>query len=234
MLDKMKTNFISTVSHELRTPLTTIKAFVELLLLKQGMPDERKVKLMNTVNVETDRLARLISDLLDLSRIEAGSMKWQFSLVSMEEIIQSVIESMGVLFENKGLRVAVELTPHLPPVLGDRDRLVQVVTNILSNAVKFTPRGGSIRVALRQETAQLVVEISDCGIGIPAEHIDLIFEKFHRSDDMLTAATEGTGLGLAITRQIVEYHGGSIKAASTRGKGSTFTVTLPLAGTGEI
>lgn len=229
MLDTMKTNFISTVSHELRTPLTTIKAFVELLLLKQGMPDDRKVKLMNTVNVETDRLARLITDLLDLSRIEAGSMKWQFALVSMEDIIRSVIESMGVLFENKGLRVTVELSPPLSPVNGDRDRLVQVVTNILSNAVKFTPRGGSIRIALRREAAQIAVEIADSGIGIPAEHIDLIFEKFHRSDDMLTAATEGTGLGLAITRQIIEYHGGSIWAASTQGKGSTFTFTLPLA-----
>ncbi|MHB8845302.1 MAG: sensor histidine kinase [Nitrospirota bacterium] len=229
MLDTMKTNFISTVSHELRTPLTTIKAFVELLLLKQGMPEDRKVKLMSTVNVETDRLARLIADLLDLSRIEAGSMKWQFALVSMEDIIRSVIESMGVLFENKGLRVAVELAPPLSPVNGDRDRLVQVVTNILSNAVKFTPRDGSIRIALRQEAAQIVVEIADSGIGIPAGHIDLIFEKFHRSDDTLTAAIEGTGLGLAITRQIVEYHGGSIWAASTQGKGSTFTFTLPLA-----
>jgi signal transduction histidine kinase len=152
----------------------------------------------------------------------------------MEDVIQSVIESMGVLFENKDLRVAVELPPLLPPVMGDRDRLVQVVTNILSNAVKFTPRGGVIRVALRQETAQLVVDISDTGIGIPAEHIDLIFEKFHRSDDMLTAATEGTGLGLAITRQIVEYHGGAIWAASTQGKGSTFTFTLPIAGAGGI
>jgi len=104
------------------------------------------------------------------------------------------------------------------------------VTNILSNAVKFTPREGEVRVVVRQEAEQIAVEISDSGIGIPDAHIDLIFEKFHRSDDVLTAATEGTGLGLAITRQIVEYHGGSIWVASTPGKGSTFTFTLPLAG----
>lgn len=232
VLDKMKTNFISTVSHELRTPLTTIKAFIELLLLKQGMPEDRKVKLMSTVNDETDRLARLINDLLDLSRIEAGSMKWQFGAVSMEELIRSVIESMEVLFENKGLRVTTEFTPSLSPVSGDRDRLVQVVTNILSNAVKFTPRGGAIRVAVRQDAEQIAVEISDTGIGIPAAHLDLIFEKFHRSDDVLTAATEGTGLGLAITRQIVEYHGGSIWVTSTHGKGSTFAFNVPLAGEG--
>ena len=230
VLDTMKTNFITTVSHELRTPLTTIKAFVELLLLKQGMPEERKLKLMSTVNDEADRLARLIADLLDLSRIEAGSMKWQFGEVLMDDLIRSVIESMEVLFENKRLRVTTEFMPQLPPVSGDRDRLVQVVTNILSNAVKFTPREGEVRVVVRQEAEQIAVEISDSGIGIPDAHIDLIFEKFHRSDDVLTAATEGTGLGLAITRQIVEYHGGSIWVASTPGKGSTFTFTLPLAG----
>jgi PAS domain S-box-containing protein len=227
-MDKMKTNIISMVSHELRTPLTTIKAFVELLLLKQGMPDDQKVRLMNTVNVETDRLARLITDLLDLSRIEAGSMKWQSGELSLEELIRSVIASMGVLFENKGLRVTTWFSAPLSRLSGDRDRLVQVMTNILSNAVKFTPAGGSIHVSVRQEETQIVVEISDSGIGIPAAHIDLIFEKFHRSDDQLTAAIEGTGLGLAITRQIVEHHGGRIWAASTHGKGSTFTFTLPL------
>jgi PAS domain S-box-containing protein len=232
-IDKMKSNFISMVSHELRTPLTTIKAFVELLLMKQGMPDEQKVKLMSTINVETDRLARLITDLLDLSRIEAGSMKWQVDDVSIEELIQSVIARMGVLFENKGLRVTTSFSQHVSRLPADRDRLVQVVTNILSNAVKFTSAGGAIHVAVRREAsplAQIVVEISDTGIGIPAEHIDLIFEKFHRSDDKLTSAIEGTGFGLAITRQIVEHHGGRIWATSTHGKGSMFTFTLPLSG----
>ena len=137
-MDNMKTNFISMASHELRTPLTTIKAFVDLLLMRQTMPDEQKVKLMNTISVETDRLARLITDLLDLSRIEAGSMKWQMSSVSIEELIRSVIASMGILFENKGLRVSTQFRSPLSPISGDRDRLTQVVTNILSNAVKFT------------------------------------------------------------------------------------------------
>ncbi len=229
-MDTLKSNIISMVSHELRTPLTTIKAFVELLLMKQGMSDGQKVKLMRTVNDETDRLARLITDLLDLSRIEAGSMKWQMADLSLEEVIRSVLASMEVLFENKGLQLTAELHPSLPRIRGDRDRLVQVVTNILSNAVKFTPRGGTIRVTLRQEAgppAQIVAGFSDTGIGIPPAHIGLIFEKFHRSDDELTAAIEGSGLGLAITRQIVEYHGGNIWAESTQGAGSTFYVTLP-------
>ncbi len=230
-IDKMKTSFIAMVSHELRTPLTTIKAFVELLLMKQGMPGDQKVKLMTTINVEADRLTRLITDLLDLARIEAGSMKWQVDDVSIEELIRNVIASMGVLFERKGLRVTAAFRSPLSRVSGDGDRLVQVVTNILSNAVKFTPTGGAIQVAVCQlsaPVAQIVVEISDTGIGIPATDLELIFERFHRSDDKVTAGIEGTGLGLAITRQIVEHHGGRIWAASTHGKGSTFTFTLPL------
>lgn len=232
-IDQMKSNFISMASHELRTPLTTIKAFVELLLMKQGMPEELKTKLMTTVNLETDRLARLVNDLLDLARIEAGSVKWEKDEVCLEEVFKSVIASMGVLFENKGLRVTAAFGSPLGRLFGDRDRLIQVVTNILSNAVKFTKPGGAIHIAARRENspAQIVVEISDTGMGIRKDDLELIFEKFHRADDKQSAGIEGTGLGLAITRQIIEYHGGRIWAASTYGKGSTFTFTLPLSET---
>ena len=227
----MKTNFITMASHELRTPLTTIKAFVELLIMKQGMPDAQKAKLMNTINTETDRLTRLVADLLDLARIEAGSMRWQVDDVSIEDLIRNVIESMALLFENKGLRVTTTFSQPLARLAGDRDRLIQVMTNILSNSVKFTPAGGSIHIAVRQEAEpceQIVVEISDTGIGIPAMDLELIFEKFHRSDNKVTDTIEGTGLGLAITRQIVEHYGGRICASSTQGEVSVFTVTLPL------
>jgi len=230
-IDKMKTNFITMASHELRTPLTTIKAFVELLIMKQGMPDAQKAKLMNTINTETDRLTRLVADLLDLARIEAGSMRWQVDDVSIEDLIRNVIESMALLFENKGLRVTTTFSQPLARLAGDRDRLIQVMTNILSNSVKFTPAGGSIHIAVRQEAEpreQIVVEISDTGIGIPAVDLELIFEKFHRSDNKVTDTIEGTGLGLAITRQIVEHYGGRIWASSMQGEGSVFTVTLPL------
>jgi PAS domain S-box-containing protein len=229
-IDKMKTNFITTVSHELRTPLTTIKAFAELLLMKQGLPAERNVRLLSTINVETDRLARLITDLLDQARIEAGSMKWAKEDVCLEEVIRNVITSLQVLFESKGLRVSTAFSSPLSPLSGDRDRLIQVVTNILSNAVKFTRPGDAIHVAVRQETspAQIVVEVSDTGIGIPEADLDLIFEKFHRSHDNRIAGIEGSGLGLAITRQIIEHHGGRIWATSTYGRGSMFTFTLPL------
>ena len=232
-MDRMKSDFISVVSHELRTPLTTIKAFVELIIMKPGMPEQQKKKLMGTVNAETDRLSRLIADLLDLARIEAGSMKWRVDAVSIDDLVREVIAGMGLIFEGKGLRVTTDFASPLPRLAADRDRLVQVVTNLLSNAVKFTQAGGAITVAIRHETAplpQIVVAITDTGMGIPAGDLEMIFEKFQRSGDEMAAAVEGTGLGLAIARQIVEYHGGRIWAESTQGKGSVFTFTLPLAG----
>ena len=230
-IDTMKTNFISTVSHELRTPLTTIKAFVELVIMKPGMAEQQKTKIMNTINIEADRLSLLISDLLDLSRIESGSMTWRFTNVSLEEIIQNTIANMRPLFDDKELNLTTDLHTMTSQVSGDHDRLIQVMTNILSNAIKFTPKGGTIGITVRQEAepeARIVVSVSDTGMGIPAADLALIFEKFHRSGDQLTDATEGTGLGLAITRQIIEHHGGNIWAESTYGKGSRFSFTLPL------
>lgn len=230
-IDKMKSDFISVVSHELRTPLSTIKAFVELIVMKPGMPEQQKAKMMETLNVEADRLSRLIADFLDLSRIESGSMMWRITSLSMEDVIRNTITNMGPLFEDKGLCLTTTIDSPVAPLSGDHDRLLQVVTNILSNAVKFTPRGGAVHVAVRRETAprdQIAVAISDTGMGIPAKELELIFEKFRRSDDQVASAIEGTGLGLAIAREIVEYHGGRIWAESTPGRGSVFTFTLPM------
>lgn len=230
-VDRMKTELVSVVSHELRTPLTTIKAFVELIMMKPAMTEQKRATFMNTINVEADRLKRLIADLLDLARIESGSIKWQKDALSIEDIVRDAVTSMEPLFENKGLSVTTAFNPPLATFAGDRDRLVQVVINILSNAAKFTPSGGAIHIAVRQKSApagEIVVEISDTGIGIADESLDLIFEKFQRSGDRTAVTIEGTGLGLAIARQIIEYHGGRIWATSARGQGSTFTFTLPL------
>jgi signal transduction histidine kinase len=228
----MKTEFVSVVSHELRTPLTTIKAFVELIMMKPDMPQQKRASFMNTINVEADRLKRMIADLLDIARIESGSMAWRREALFIERIVRDAITSMGPLFENKELNVTTAFNSPLAAVNGDRDRLVQVVINILSNAVKFTPSGGAIHIAVFQESTssgQVIVQVSDSGVGIPDESLDLIFEKFQRSSDQSTGTIEGTGLGLAIAKQIVEYHGGKIWATSARGKGSAFTFTLPLA-----
>jgi signal transduction histidine kinase len=231
-IDKMKTDIMSIVSHELRTPLTTIKAFIELIIMKPGMPEQRKKELICAINVEADRLSRMISEFLDLARIESGGMKWRFEEVCVEDIIMHSVTSMSPLIEGKSQCLTTAFHPKRTILSGDRDRLIQVVTNLLSNAVKYTSQGGSIHVAVRLDSdteEHIVVEISDTGMGIPDEDIELIFEKFHRSGDHLTGAIEGSGLGLAIARQIVEYHGGRIWASSTRGRGSTFTFTLPTA-----
>jgi signal transduction histidine kinase len=230
-IDQVKSDFISIVSHELRTPLTSIKAFTELILIKPQMTAERRNKLLMIVNNETDRLARLINDVLDLTKIESGKLSWNVTKVSLEDIIQTSVSGIQSLADNKSLVMTTSVTRPLPLIFGDRDRLIQVITNILSNAIKFTPQGGKIQITAHQgETPkpQLVVAVSDTGVGIPTEDLKLIFDKFRRSGDILTNNTEGTGLGLTITRQIIEYHGGTIWAESTPGRGSVFTFTLPL------
>ncbi len=230
-IDKLKSDFISIVSHELRTPLTSIKAFAELILMKPKMPSEKREKLLNIINNETDRLARLISDVLDLTKIEAGKLSWHVSRVSLNEIIQTSVSGIQSLLDNKSLILKTSIPDALPVFFGDRDRLIQVITNILSNSIKFTPQHGRITISAQEEAAprrQIVVTIEDTGIGIPPSDLELVFEKFRRSGDVMTNNNQGTGLGLAITRQIVEYHGGMIWAESTLGQGSTFKFTLPL------
>ena len=230
-LDQLKSDFISVVSHELRTPLTSIKAFTELIMMKPRMTGERRNRLLSIINNETDRLARLINDILDLTKIEAGKLSWHVTLVSLSEIIQNSVTSMQSLADNKSLSIIMNVPTSLPRLYGDRDRLIQVITNILSNAVKFTNDGGTISINAFTEDGprhQILVKISDTGVGIPSRDFDVIFEKVRRSGDVLTTHAEGTGLGLAITKQIVEYHGGRIWAESTPGKGSSFSFTLPL------
>ena len=195
------------------------------------MQPEKRNKLLNIINGETDRLSRLINDILDLTKIEAGKLSWHITKVSLDDIIQTSVAGIQSLADNKSILIRVCLPEFLPPFLGDRDRLIQVITNILSNSIKFTPQGGKIDITARHEQApksQFVVTVTDTGIGIPPNDLGLIFEKFRRSGDILTNNIQGTGLGLAISRQIVEYHGGAVWAESIQGEGSTFTFTLPL------
>ncbi len=230
-LDQLKSDFISVVSHELRTPLTSIKAFTELILMKPRMQTERRSRLLSIINSESDRLARLINDILDLTKIEAGKLSWHITRISISEIIRDSVMNIQSLADNKSLSMTLSVPDELPAIYGDRDRLVQVITNILSNAIKFTPQGGDISITAgidNDPRRQIVVHISDTGVGIAPRDLDLIFEKFRRSGDALTNSSEGTGLGLAITKQIIEYHGGRIWAESSPGKGSTFAFTIPL------
>ncbi len=226
-LDRLKSEFVSTVSHEFRTPLTSIKANAELILIKPDLHQDKKNRLLATINRESDRLSRLINDLLDLSKIEAGTVQWRREEVPVHEIVRSSLDAVLPLMQNKKLRLHTAIADALPPVQGDHDRLVQVMNNLLSNAIKFTSPGGLITVSVHQKESRIVIIVEDTGPGIPPEEIDFIFDKFRRSHDQVLKQTEGTGLGLTIARQIVEHHGGTIRVSSIDGKGSAFIVSLP-------
>lgn len=234
-LDRLKSDFISTVSHELRTPITSIKAFVELLMIKPLMSEDRKHRILSSISEESERFVRLINDLLDISRIEAGVMTWRDQEVDIAEVVKSAATGILPLAQQKGIALEDATAGSVGTVRADRDRIMQLVMNLLSNAVKFTPRGGrvSLRAVREPHPARIAVSVSDTGPGIPRMDQERIFDKFHRSGDMLTNTVEGTGLGLAIARQIVEHYGGTIWATSEEGRGSVFTFTLPLDGAGS-
>ena len=237
-LDEMKDSFLSTVSHELRTPLTSIKGFAEILLSYDEVDKETQTEFLTIINNESDRLTRLINDVLDLAKIESGRMQWQTSEQALPELIETATNATRALSVQKNLTVHTDLSSDLPPVWADKDRLVQVVTNLLSNAIKFTPEGGEIRIQahlLDGEGAEGVadmmrVSVSDTGTGISPEDQLHVFEKFRQVGDTLTERPEGTGLGLPICREILDYHEGQIWVESELGKGSTFFFTLPIKG----
>ncbi len=230
-IDKIKDNFLSTVSHEFRTPLASIKAYVDILLTYDNEEEIQK-EFLGTINNETDRLARLINDFLDLSKIEAGRIQWETAPVEIPDVIKSAVEATEALASNTDLIVELDIASDLSPVLGDRDRCLQVVTNLISNAIKFTPEGGIIFVKVSNSTSfpdMVQVSVTDTGLGIPIEDQERIFHKFTQVGDGLRDKPPGTGLGLAICQKIVEYYRGSIWVESELDKGSTFSFTLPVA-----
>jgi signal transduction histidine kinase len=235
-LDRLKSDFISIVSHELRTPITSIKAFVELILIKPDMSADRKMKLLETINSETDRLSRLIGDLLDLSRIESGVILWRDQEIAVEDVIRTAVAGIIPLAKMRDIQINETAEDGLPTLYADRDRIMQVVMNLLSNAVKFIQPGGRISISTKRTNDPLgiAVAIADTGPGIPSGDLGLIFDKFQRSGDLLTGKIEGTGLGLAISREIVDHYEGRIWVDSEIGKGSIFTFTIPVKRTSGI
>lgn len=234
-VDELKSNFLSTVSHELRTPLTSIKAFAEILLDNQGEDLETQIRFLNIINDESERLSRLISDLLDLSKIESGVMKWKFEPLDIRQVVHRSLEGISSLAAKKNITIKSDFGETCPSVYGDPDRLGQVVTNLLSNAVKFTDEAGQINIGARATTGGLEVFVRDDGIGIAPENLNKVFEKFLQVDSAATRQRGGgTGLGLAICKEIVEHHKGKIWVKSEIGKGSTFFLTVPFAGASAV
>lgn len=227
--DRMKTEFVSLVSHELRTPLTSIKGYIDLLAAGEvGELTPDQLEFLGIAKSNADRLVALINDLLDISRIEAGKVELRRQPLALDGVLQQVATSLRPQLEAKQQKLSLELAPGLPAVLGDGDRLVQVFTNLLSNATKYTPAGGAIllRAGVHYESVQ--VDVVDTGIGMTLEEIQQLFTKFFRSANPLVREAGGTGLGLSITRSLVELHGGQIQVTSTPGQGATFSVRLPI------
>jgi signal transduction histidine kinase len=232
-LDRMKAEFVSVASHELKTPLSVIKGYVSLLRdeVYGEVPDEQK-KILIAVGDQTDRLARLVQQLLDVSRFEAGGGRLEVREIDLRAFLAELTTSFEVLAFQNDIDFALEVDETFPATMeGDPDRLNEVVGNLLSNAFKFTDRGGTIRLRAlpsRRNEPAVVIEVIDTGVGIPADMLPRIFEKFFQVENQAQPKSVGSGLGLAISREIVEGHGGTISAESQVGQGTTFRVVLPL------
>lgn len=228
-LDRLKSDFLSTVSHELRTPLTSIRSFSEILLRYDVDDPEKRKKFVGVIHNEAERLTRMINDLLDLSKIEAGRLELQFEPLELEPVFSRALGTTHPLFSEKGIKAASEVEAGLPPVYADADWLHQVLTNLLSNAVKFSPLGGTIRLSGRQKEGFALISVADEGPGIPPDRLEQVFERFHQARDPQKSHPLGTGLGLTISREIVERMGGKIWVESELGAGAVFSFTVPLA-----
>jgi PAS domain S-box-containing protein len=226
-LNHMKTEFTSMVSHEFRTALTGIQGMSELINAGQMTLDEVH-EYSGYIFQEAERVNRLITDMLDLDRLEAGKMKLQMLPLDLNEVIEGVAVRSSVVSSHHTIRT--ELEPNVPIILGDSDRLVQVVTNLVSNAIKYSPEGGEILLSTHFSNGAVEVSIKDHGVGIPADFVDRLFGRFERYEKSPSKVI-GTGLGLAIARQIIEMHRGKIWVESTEGSGSVFHFTIPAVAT---
>ncbi|HVO87269.1 MAG TPA: HAMP domain-containing sensor histidine kinase, partial [Casimicrobiaceae bacterium] len=228
--DRLKDDFVSTVTHELRTPLTAIRASTEILHDNPDLDAGERQRFLATILTESERLTRLINQVLDLAKLESGRAEWRVSRVDLKSIVEDSLGATQQLFHRRNVAVEARLPERVPAVDGDRDRLVQVLINLLSNAAKFVrPGEGKVTVELCARDGALRVAVADNGPGIRTEDQRFIFEKFRQSGDAMTDKPPGTGLGLPISRQIIEHLGGRLWVESRLGCGATFIFELPIA-----
>ena len=226
-LEEMRREFVANVSHELKTPITTIKTYAETL--GSGLVDDEKtqIEFAKTIEKEADRMTNLVKDLLDLSHIDFKKTKWDMEGIKVSELVRENLEHLKIYQEDKEQTIKV-LENADPVIFGDKNKISQVMVNIISNAIKYTAKGGIIEIEISQDKNYGYIAIKDDGIGIPQQETERIFERFYRVDKGRAREMGGTGLGLAIARDIVREHKGDIFAKSSLGEGSTFTIKLPL------
>jgi signal transduction histidine kinase len=233
-LDRLKDDFMSSVTHELRTPLTSIRALSELMRDDDVMDLAQRQQFLGIIVVEAERLSRLVNQVLDMAKIEAGHAEWHNTEVDMRELLEQAAATMGETCRERGVVLQLALPPVVQPLWADADRITQVVLNLLSNAAKYAPRGaGRVQLRLRDETDGITVEVQDNGPGIAQDQQAMVFEKFRQvaGDDHYRPG--GTGLGLPISRQIVEHFGGHMWLQSSARQGAVFGFFLPRQNTGH-
>ncbi len=229
-----KSQFVSLVSHELKSPMTSIRGFADLI--RQGMTgavSAQAREFLDTIVDNVDQMAALVSDLSDISRIETGRLRLQLAAVPVARYVQETVGAMRPQIDARRHTLTLDLPPDLPEAFADRTRLVQIVTNLLSNACKYTPEGGRISIAARAEPARIRLAVNDSGIGMSQEDQARLFTQFFRSENPAVREQPGWGLGLNVTRRLVELQGGEMGVSSEPGKGSTFWFTLPVAPAGQ-
>ncbi len=227
--NKAKSEFMNTASHDLKVPMTSIKGYSKMLKIGAGGPlSETQQEFVDIIYNNIERMSRLVNDLLDVSRIEAGRIRLEVSDVQMAEVIHDVLNSVGAQIEERQLNLHLQIEPDLPSIRADYHRLVQIVTNFVSNAYKYTPDGGDVTVKAYAVKSGISVSVQDTGYGISDEDQAKLFTTFFRASDPNIRAQPGTGLGLSITKRMIESHGGNLTLRSKLGEGSTFTFTLPL------
>lgn len=233
-LEKIKADFIANVSHELRTPLTSIKGYVETLEDKAYSGEEERMQFLEIINKNTDRLINLVSDLLVLSELESKDSFYStsggkdFEPVKFSEIVNQSVMSLKGKMDEKDMTLNVDISEDIPDIKGNKFLLEQMVSNLVDNAIKYTPSGGNIKIATHTKDNSIILTVSDTGIGIPREDRDRIFERFYRVDKTRSRKIGGTGLGLSIVKHIVLLHGGTISVESELNRGSSFLVKLPV------
>ncbi len=225
--ERARDQFLYHVTHELRTPLTNIRAYAETL--SQGVIDDEQTvrECYNVIMGETQRLGRLVEDILNVSQLEVGSARLDVGEVHMDQLLRKVVQDMQANADAKNIDLLLNLPAKMPNVRGDKERLAVVLNNLIGNAIKYTPDGGRVDVRSTAENGRLMISVSDTGIGIDPADQEKIFEKFYRVDDKRVSAIPGTGLGLAIAKETIRLHGGSVGVDSTPGKGTKFSVVLP-------
>ena len=226
-VERLRRDLVANVSHELKTPITAIRAHLENLLDGVEQPDPETLQVMLA---QSERLGRLVDQLLDLSRLESGDVPLDRAPVLIAPLVSQVLSEIDVARTDRGVAVTSEVPEDLPPALADRERVHQVLFNLVDNAIRYTPSGGAVTVSAHRHSGSVEIEVHDSGVGIPAEHLPRLFERFYRVDTSRSREGDGgTGIGLAIARSVVEAHGGQIHAESDPGNGSTFTFELPVA-----